>query len=49
MIPEQEYRLNHTMPVPVWVRSSSEASKEVLQYAVLDDQSNVSFISQSFV
>lgn len=47
MIPEQEYGSDHTMIVPVWVRSTSEPSKEVLQYAVLDDQSNVSFVSQS--
>ncbi|KAK3729896.1 hypothetical protein QZH41_001714 [Actinostola sp. cb2023] len=35
------------MIVPVWVRPEGEPSKEILQYAVLDDQSNVSFISQS--
>jgi len=35
------------MIVPVWVRQVSQPSEEVLQYAVLDDQSNVSFVSQS--
>ena len=35
------------MIVPVWVRQVSQPSREVLQYAVLDDQSNVSFLSQS--
>lgn len=35
------------MIVPVWVRHISKPSQEVLQYAVLDDQSNVSFVLQS--
>ena len=34
------------MIVPVWVRHIDQPSKEVLQYAILDDQSNVSFVSQ---
>lgn len=46
-IPEQEGGSDHAMIVPVWVRQVSQPSKEVLQYAVLDDQSNVSFVSQS--
>ncbi|CAH3167848.1 unnamed protein product [Porites lobata] len=44
---EQEGGSDHAMIVPVWVRQVSQPSKEVLQYAVLDDQSNVSFVSQS--
>ena len=35
------------MIVPVWVRLVGEPEKEVLQYAVLDDHSNVSFVSQT--
>ena len=46
-IPEQEKGLDHAMIVPVWVRHISKPSQEVLQYAMLDDQSNVSFVSQS--
>ena len=46
-IPEQEKGSDHAMIVPVWVRHMSKPSQEVLQYAVLDDQSNVSFVSQS--
>ena len=46
-IPEQEGGSDHAMIVPVWVRQVDETSKEVMQYAVLDDQSNVSFVSQS--
>ena len=33
------------MIVPVWVRPKNQPDKEILQYAVLDDQSNVGFIS----
>ncbi|KAK3704232.1 hypothetical protein QZH41_007851 [Actinostola sp. cb2023] len=33
--------------VPVWVRLEGEESNEILQYAVLDDQANVSFISEA--
>ncbi|XP_068756394.1 uncharacterized protein [Montipora capricornis] len=46
-IPDQEKGSDHAMIVPVWVRHISKPSQEVLQYAVLDDQSNVSFVSQS--
>lgn len=46
-IPEQEGGSDHAMIVPVWVRQVDETSKEVMQYAVLDDQSNVRFVSQS--
>lgn len=35
------------MIVPVWVRPVGEPEKEVLLYAVLDDHSNVSFVSQT--
>ena len=34
------------MIVPVWVRSVHNPTKEILQYAILDDQSNFSFVSQ---
>ena len=37
-----------SMIVPVWVRHKNQPDKELLQYAVLDDQSNVGFISQAF-
>lgn len=38
---------DHSMIVPVWVRPAGQPRVEVLQYAVLDDQSNVSFVSNS--
>ena len=38
---------HNSLIVPVWVRPCGDSSREILQYAVLDDQSNVSFISQS--
>ncbi|KAK3747382.1 hypothetical protein QZH41_002637 [Actinostola sp. cb2023] len=44
---EDQNGTDNSMIVPVWVRPEGEPSKEILQYAVLDDQSNVSFISQS--
>ena len=37
----------NSMIVPVWVRPEGDPSREILQYAVLDDQSNVSFVSRS--
>nr|XP_054759571.1 uncharacterized protein LOC129265622 [Lytechinus pictus] len=37
---------DHSMIVPVWVRHQENPSKECLVYAVLDDQSNVSFMSE---
>ena len=46
MLPEQNGGVDHAMIIPVWVRRASELSKEILQVAVLDDQSNVSFVSQ---
>ncbi|XP_041458034.1 uncharacterized protein LOC121410188 [Lytechinus variegatus] len=36
---------DHSMIVPVWVRSVNNPSKSFLEYAILDEQSNVSFIS----
>ena len=47
LIPEQSGGFDHTMIVPVWVRPVGEPEKEVLQYAVLDDHSNVSFVSKT--
>ncbi|XP_071476202.1 uncharacterized protein [Diadema antillarum] len=44
-LPDQDGR-EHCMIVPVWVRHRSNPGKEVLQYAILDDQSNVGFISE---
>ena len=35
------------MIVPVWVRREGDPTSETLQYTVLDDQSNVGFISES--
>ena len=46
-IPEQGRGSDHAMIVPVWVRHISKPSQEGLHYAVLDDQSNVSFVSES--
>ena len=39
--------VDHAMIVPVWVRHGSYPDKEFLQYAILDDQSNVSFVSRT--
>ena len=41
-------RVQNSMINPVWVRPKNQPDKEILQYTVLDDQSNVGFISQSF-
>ena len=38
---------DNAMIVPVWVRQTNDPNKELLQYAILDDQSNVSFISNN--
>ena len=35
------------MIVPVWVKLVEELEREFLQYAVLDDHSNVSFVSET--
>ena len=47
MLPDQGGGFDHTLIVPVWVRPVSQPEKEILQYAVLDDHSNVSFVSQT--
>ena len=47
LIPEQSGGFYRTMIVPVWVRPVGEAEKEVLQYVVLDDHSNVSFVCET--
>ena len=39
--------IEYSMIVPVWVRPKNQPDKEILQYAVLDDPSNVGFISQA--
>lgn len=44
-IPDQNGR-DHCMIVPVWVRHTDKPNDECLVYAVLDDQSNVSFMSE---
>ena len=44
---DQDGGTDNAMIVPVWVRRTDEPSKEFLQYAILDDQSNVSFISKN--
>ena len=38
---------DHSMIIPVWVRPESDPSKGYLEYAVLDDQSNIGFVSES--
>ena len=43
---QRDESTEYSMIVPVWVRPKNKPSIEVLQYAVLDDQSNVGFISQ---
>ena len=47
LLPDQSSGFDHTMIVPVWVRPVGEPVKEILQYAVLDDHSNVSFLSET--
>ena len=47
LLPDQSSGFDHTMIVPVWVRPVGEPDKEILQYAVLDDHSNVSFVSET--
>ena len=47
LVPDQSGGFDHTMIVPVWVRPVGEPEKEILQYAVLKDHSNVSFVSQT--
>ncbi|XP_041485622.1 uncharacterized protein LOC121431909 [Lytechinus variegatus] len=45
LTPDQDGR-DHSMIVPVWVRHVDRPSEETLEYAILDDQSNVSFVSK---
>ena len=45
MLPDQGGRFDHTLIVPVSVRPVGQPEKEILQYAVLDDHSNASFVS----
>ena len=47
MLPDQGGRFDHTLIVPVSVRPVGQPEKEIVQYAVLDDHSNVSFVSQT--
>lgn len=44
---EDQDGIDNAMIVPVWVRLEKEPRQEILQYAVLDDQANVSFISEN--
>ncbi|XP_072169077.1 uncharacterized protein [Diadema setosum] len=44
-LPDQEGK-DHAMIVPVWVRHADDPGREFLQYAILDDQSNVGFITR---
>ena len=43
---ERDESTEYSMIVPVWVWPKNQPSKKILQYAVLDYQSNVGFISQ---
>ena len=47
MLPAQGGGFDHTLIVLVCVRPVGQPEKEILQYAVLDDHSNVSFVSQT--
>ena len=47
MLPDQGGRFYHTLILPVSIRPVGQSEKEILQYAVLDDHSNVSFVSQT--
>ncbi|XP_072172537.1 uncharacterized protein [Diadema setosum] len=44
-LPDQNGQ-EHCMIVPVWVRHKDNPESEVLQYAILDDQSNVGFVAE---
>ena len=44
---DQSGGVDNTMIVPVWVRPEGQPDKETLQYAVLDDHSNVTFVSEN--
>ena len=45
--PDQRGEGDHCMIIPVRVRSENDCSKEFIQYAVLDDQSNSCFVTKS--
>ena len=47
LLADQSGGFDHTMIVPVWVRPVGEPERDILQYAVLDDHSNVSFVSET--
>ena len=47
LLADQSGGFDHTMIAPVWVSPVGEPEKEILQYAVLDDHSNVSFVSET--
>ena len=47
LLADQSGGFDHTMIVPVWVRSVVEPERESLQYGVLGDHSNVSFVSET--
>ena len=49
LLADQSGGFDHTMIVPVWVRPVGEPEREILQYAVLDDHSDVSFVSETCV
>ncbi|XP_038055409.1 uncharacterized protein LOC119727556 [Patiria miniata] len=45
--PDQEGEGDHSMIIPVLVRSESDPAREFLEYAILDEQSNSCFVSKS--
>ena len=47
LIADQSGGFDHTMIVPVWVKPVRETENEFLQYAVLEDLLNVSFVSET--
>ena len=47
LLADQTGGFDHTMIVPVWVRSVGEPEREILQYAVLNNHSNVSFVCET--
>ena len=47
LLADESGGFDHTMIVPVRARPVGEPEREILQYAVLDDHSNVSFVSET--
>ena len=47
LLADQSGGFDHTMIVAVWVRSVGEPEREILQYAVLNNHSNVSFVCET--